>query len=693
MIQDREMIPSRQALYPKDTEMLFDRAPMGIVVLDRDLRIQRFNPAWAVFAERYGHFPADRVVPGLSFFDVAPGTETNVKPVFERVLAGETVHQKSFCLEIDGLISYWDAVLVPLSVDGAIDGILQICVDVTKREQTQKSLEESEANLRSLLENARGFGVYRVVVDPQNPYQGKVVSASPSIGEILGIEDPYRFESWFENVHLDDLPRIVGANRRSLEQGEPFDQSGRFYNARKQEWMWFRTISNPVFDDDGNLTHFNGLTIDVTEQKRAEEALQTAYQALEQRVEDRTREIERRRRVAEGLRDILATLNSERPREEILRHIVSQANHLLHSDACLIYRLEQDDRWMVMESEYGLPPDYKVLNAGPIYPTPIVQAVLYRKPAVISDLPAYVAGKVTQDEQFTEFHRRWFETAAKHFCSAMGVPLIVKDMLYGGMVFYYREKHEFSEEEYRLGIMLGDQAALAIENSRLRAQAELIAVVKERERLARELHDSVTQSLYSVTLLSEAGRQLIEAGDLARIEGYLERLGEISQQALKEMRLLVYELRPLVLRREGLVGALQQRLDAVEKRAGVDARLLVEGEGELPASVEEALYRIAQEALNNALKHAGASNVTVRVCSRDDCVELEVIDDGVGFYLGTTGDNGGLGLTSMRERAEKIDGILDIASAPGEGTRVRVKVCTKTVSRRTCPVSREVDDG
>jgi signal transduction histidine kinase len=285
-----------------------------------------------------------------------------------------------------------------------------------------------------------------------------------------------------------------------------------------------------------------------------------------------------------------------------------------------------------------------------------------------------VKGKMAADKGLADFHRRWFETAARHFRSTMGVPLIVKDALYGGMVFYYRQQREFSEEEFRLGAMLGDQAALAIENSSLRVQAELLAVVKERERLARELHDSVTQSLYSVTLLSEAGRQLVEAGDLARVEGYLKRLGEISQQALKEMRLLVYELRPLVLRREGLAGALQQRLDAVEKRAGVDARLLVEGEIELPAPFEEALYRIAQEALNNALKHADANNVTVRVCCRDGRVELEVIDDGAGFDLGLAGEDGGLGLTSMRERVEKIDGVLDITSASGEGTRVRVCV-------------------
>lgn len=672
MIGDRKAHQSSRALLAEDLVALSDRMPMGIVILDRDLRIRRFNLAWAAFAERYGCFPASRLVPGLSFFDVAPGTEASLLPIFDQVLAGETMRQESFRLAVDGLVSYWDAMLVPLYADGEIDGILQVCVDATAREQVQELLRKSEANLRSLLENARGFGVYRVAADPGNPYGGKVTLASPSIREVLGIEDPYRFESWFENVHPDDLPQIVEANRSSLERGEPFDQSGRFYNADKEEWIWFRTISNPVVDDAGNLTHFNGLTVDVTAQKRAEEALQASYQTLEQRVEERTGEIERRRRVAEGLRDILATLNSEQSRQEILKHIVSQANHLLDSDACLIYRLEQDNQWMVIESEHGLPPDYRALGTGPIYPTSIVQAVLTREPAAISDLSAYVTEKVSGDEQLTEFHRRWFETAAKHFRSSMGVPLIVKDALYGGMVFYYRNQRDFSEEEFRLGVMLGDQAALAIENSRLRAQAELVAVVKERERLARELHDSVTQSLYSVTLLSEAGRQLAEAGDLSRVEGYLERLGEISQQALKEMRLLVYELRPLVLRREGLAGALQQRLDAVEKRAGVDARLLVDGEVELPAPVEEALYRIAQEALNNALKHAGASNVTVYVRGHNGHVELEVVDDGVGFDPDAASEDGGLGLTSMRERTETIGGEFKVASAPGEGTTVRV---------------------
>jgi signal transduction histidine kinase len=234
--------------------------------------------------------------------------------------------------------------------------------------------------------------------------------------------------------------------------------------------------------------------------------------------------------------------------------------------------------------------------------------------------------------------------------------------------------HQFDEAEVSLLASIADEVGVAVENARLYQQAEQLAVVRERERLARELHDSVTQSLYSLTLLAEAGRRLAGAGDLARVEGYLDRLGQISQQALREMRLLVYELRPLVLKREGLVGALRERLEAVEKRAGVDARLFVEQEIELPASVEEELYRIAQEALNNALKHAGATSVIVRILTKGNRVTLEVVDDGRGFDPHAADDTGGMGLISMRERAEKIGATLTVSSSPAQGTSVKVCV-------------------
>ena len=213
-----------------------------------------------------------------------------------------------------------------------------------------------------------------------------------------------------------------------------------------------------------------------------------------------------------------------------------------------------------------------------------------------------------------------------------------------------------------------------------RRQAEIarqsLAVAEERNRLARELHDSVTQSLYSLTLFAETGRRLAGSGDLEGAKDYLGRLGETSQQVLKEMRLLVYQLRPVALEREGLVGALRQRLDAVERRAGVDVRLVFDEAVELPTGVEQELYRVAQEALNNTLKHAAASAVTVGIAGGDGLAELTVEDNGKGFEIDAVGDSAGTGLANMRERVENLGGSLSILSSPGRGTKVSATVPT-----------------
>jgi GAF domain-containing protein/anti-sigma regulatory factor (Ser/Thr protein kinase) len=285
-------------------------------------------------------------------------------------------------------------------------------------------------------------------------------------------------------------------------------------------------------------------------------------------------------------------------------------------------------------------------------------------------------------ENYKEWDRRAPQYIDVPAHSTVAAPLQVGGRLVGVIVLSDTNlDRQFSPADLRLLNMFAQQAAIAIENARLYDQAQRAAVMEERSRLARELHDSVTQSLYSLTLLSEAGQRLAEAGELERVAGYLTRIGAIGQQALNEMRLLVYELRPLALESEGLIGALRHRLDAVEQRAGVGGRLVIGGAAgtiQLPATLEEELFRIAQEALNNTLKHAAPTSVEVRIhvesSDMNQCVELEVIDNGQGFDLDAVSDKGGMGLVSMRERAEKIGGKLTIRSAPGEGTRVKIVV-------------------
>ena len=206
------------------------------------------------------------------------------------------------------------------------------------------------------------------------------------------------------------------------------------------------------------------------------------------------------------------------------------------------------------------------------------------------------------------------------------------------------------------------------------AQVEALAVVEERNRLARDLHDSVSQALYGLTLSAEAAARQLDAGDVSAAGDQLGELRTTAQQALREMRLLIFQLRPPVLEQEGLAAALQERLQAVEGRAGVTTTLDVEGDGRLSPAVEAELDRIGQEALNNALKHARARRIAVKLRQDEHDVALEISDDGVGFDLGTTRARGGLGLRGMAERAARVGGSLAVESRPGEGTRVRVQV-------------------
>ncbi len=421
----------------------------------------------------------------------------------------------------------------------------------------------------------------------------------------------------------------------------------------------------------------------IIERKRVEEALRQSEgqlrevneqlarhgRELEQKVSERTHEIEQRRQVAESLRDMLAVLNSGRPLDEILSYIGTEARRLLGSDTSAIYRLSDPEATFEIQTVQG---QYADLVAELQFPPGYLEALKEGQPVVFSEaavaLPYSQAAEVGSGSIPREL--------TAHFPAMLAVPLAVADEVYGGLMLYYSEPWDFSGEDVDLAVAFADQASLAIANERLRRQAQEVAVLEERGRLARDLHDSVTQSLYSITLLAEGWKRLDKAGKLDDTEDPLTELGEIAQQALKEMRLLVHELRPPDLEAVGLLRALMQRLSAVEKRAGVDARLEADDVVTLPPQVEECLYRIAIEALNNALKHASASRVVVRVHADRERVELEVADNGRGFDVEALEEGRGMGLQGMRERAEHRGGVFSVDSTPSQGTSVRVRIGT-----------------
>lgn len=228
-----------------------------------------------------------------------------------------------------------------------------------------------------------------------------------------------------------------------------------------------------------------------------------------------------------------------------------------------------------------------------------------------------------------------------------------------------------------MGIVLRRQVHLVAELRLLRgeteARARQVAVLEERQRLSRELHDSVTQSLYGISLYAEAAARALTDGENRPVATNLHEIRETTQEALGEMRLLLFDLRPPLLQEHGLAAALRARLQAVETRAGLVTQFDCHGEARLPPGNEQELYRVAQEALNNVLKHAHAGRVSVRLAVADGQATLAIADDGVGFEPSFSAADG-FGLRGMRERAERLGGTLSIESSPGSGTRIQVEL-------------------
>jgi signal transduction histidine kinase len=217
-------------------------------------------------------------------------------------------------------------------------------------------------------------------------------------------------------------------------------------------------------------------------------------------------------------------------------------------------------------------------------------------------------------------------------------------------------------------------AVVSFEDITERKRAELsqreVAALEERQRIARELHDSVSQSLYGIGLAARTALELLTR-DPEKARSILQYTLTLAQSGLTEMRSLILELRPELLATEGLIRALTKQMEAVQQRRDVEVDASLCSEPDIPLPAKEAFYRIAQEAVNNAVKHARAHHIAVRLVCHDHQAELEIVDDGVGFD--PNGEfPGHMGLRSMRERADAVGAHFAINSAPGEGAKVTV---------------------
>jgi signal transduction histidine kinase len=290
--------------------------------------------------------------------------------------------------------------------------------------------------------------------------------------------------------------------------------------------------------------------------------------------------------------------------------------------------------------------------------------------AMLEASGAYMVSDIHRDPRF----RGWWPRQHPDMRSFLGVPIVARDRVIGA--FYLTEKEggtTFDEADQELIELLAAHAAIAITNAQLYERSRELSILSERNRLALELHDVVSQKLFSLNLSADSATTLLERDpEAARVQ--LARVRELAREALAELRSLILGLRPADLAHDGLEEALRKEVEMLRRVHGIEVELRAENGSEPdPGDIE--VLRIAHEALHNAVRHAAAKRVTVQLEGGDRRLRLEVSDDGIGFDPADPElRSRHLGLTSMEERARELGGRLELRSAPGAGTTVTLEV-------------------
>jgi signal transduction histidine kinase len=465
---------------------------------------------------------------------------------------------------------------------------------------------------------------------------------------------------------------------------------------------------------DGAVESVLSIATDITEQKQAEMELLHAKEAAEMargEAEAAKRQEEQRRRTAESLRDVMAILNSHHTLDDVLDYIVQQAAALLESQAAVIYRVPASPEGLVALSSFtayghSLPPT--IASYLPVSPAHMRRMLLGDGAMSVADTARPRELLATNGQHEKPGPPPFVIPQEAPFRAVLAGPIIVGGEQYGGLALLYQEPRSFTSDERVLTSMLCDQVAMAIENANLRVQATQASVLAERARIAREFHDAVTQTLFTASLVASALPGVWKRDPDAGRQG-LDNLRSLTRTALAEMRTLLVELRPTALTEKPLGDLLRQLGEAMSSRAqaAISVEVKPGADGSLPPNVQIAFYRIAQEALNNAVKYANARQVRIQMRLSGERIALSIRDDGDGFQVGRpvaanfraaayevhgehplsppallTADRAGppdgsgsgrAGISIMRERARSVGASFALRSRPGGGTLVVVR--------------------
>jgi PAS domain S-box-containing protein len=689
-------------------ESLFEKIPIGLAIFDPDLRLMYINPKWKGFMAQYTYTKPEMVKPGTKFYEVAPGTEPYFQDVFERVLTGEVIREPALYANTQGIESYWDVLLTPLEENGEIIGFLDAVTDVTDQIKVKEYLEdqifERTQSLVTLLQISRIFSSILSMDDLLTSvlsemkrlveYDGcallkleeeklEVQATTGCLTQVFSIGDCFDVDN--------DLDKNLFSSSKPIRINDINDHSpcAKAYRKRNypannciRSWMGLALKVQERIVGELVLVHHKSGFFDSVEDNYIQIFSSLAAIALEnarlyQLEQERRQESDRRRRVAEGLRDILKALNSTENLEDLLHFIVEQAQLMMEADLSIRYH-ETEDQPLSTVTSKSFPQDLFTVFSAYTVPNPLsdLQARLSKGEFVVdSNYKAEIAE--FKKSNFDKENPHVFEMMsliAENYSCGIVTPLLVRGKLFGSLRFFYRSYREFDEETTRLAMMIAEQAALAIENSTLRKEVQLAAVSNERNRLARELHDSVTQTLFSTSLIAEVLPRLYEVNK-PEAEKRLNEMRQLARGALAEMRTLLMELRPNAIVEANPKELLKHLMDAYTGRTGIsiDYSEKIDPETKLSGEQKLVIYRVAQEALNNIAKHATPSEVKVLFHVEPSRVDLVIEDNGVGFDpLTIQPDHFGVGF--MQERAEGIGAEIMIHSQPSEGTQVHLLV-------------------
>ncbi len=380
-------------------------------------------------------------------------------------------------------------------------------------------------------------------------------------------------------------------------------------------------------------------------------------------------EARRREREASSLAQIAASLTLDQPMERTLDNLAAHVVEATRAIATAVLLMDESGQYLRTVGTHGLPDGAgAALEAAwpaAINRSPVARAFQTQRVFIMRDARARNSPASNDSEIRSVIQDVAWDTI-------VAVPLIYHGRGLGVLNAYFLPDAHPDGPEVEFLKAIADQAAVAVENARLYHAAQQKAALEERQRLARELHDSVSQALYGIGLGARTARTLLDI-DPERAGEPLDYVLQLAEAGLTEMRSLIFELRPESLEREGIVTALNRQAKALRARHSLQVEVTTCPEPEAPLDVKEAVYRIAQEALHNVVKHARATSVSLQLSTDERSLILTIHDNGIGFDSAGSFP-GHLGLSSMRERATRIGGSFDIQSAPAQGTTLTATV-------------------